>query len=367
MNPMVSDDNRWMRAALLQARFGLGRVWPNPSVGCIIVKDGLLVGQGRTADGGRPHAETEALKAAGPFAHDATAYVTLEPCSHHGKTPPCADALIKAGIKRVVISVDDPDKNVSGAGINRLIEAGVEVKTGVESETVTEFYRAYLHHRRSARPFVSVKIASTLDGKIALADGRSKWITGERTRGYVHLLRSGHDAILTASGTVRADDPTLTCRLDAYNGPQPIRIVVSSEIALKASSALAQTCSESRVIIAGVVNEGNLPKGVEALPVDIDQDGKPDLNDTIIKLGEIGVTSVMVEAGGTFIASLFKAGLVDRLIWTRSSSVIGADGLSSLGQLNLEDLSDGRMFLPQSSFRIDDDMIEIFTRQAYLS
>ena len=363
---MTSDDNRWMRAALMQARFGLGRTWPNPSVGCIIVHDGRLVGQGRTADGGRPHAETEALAMAGDAAQGATAYVTLEPCSHHGKTPPCADALINAGISRVVIGVVDPDNNVSGQGIARLSEAGINVRAGIEQDKVATFYRPYFHHRKTNRPFVTVKIASTLDGKIAMADGQSKWITGPRTRRYVHLLRARHDAMMTASGTVQADNPQLTSRLDGYDGQQPLRVVVSSHIEMDASSNLAQSKSEGRVIVAGVSGKNDLPDGVESMAVAAGADGRPDLHDVMRRLGQMGITSVMVEAGGIFLASLFKAGLVDCLVWTRSSGVIGADGLPSLGELGLDTVSDGRLFIPEKSFRIDDDMIEILTHRSYL-
>jgi diaminohydroxyphosphoribosylaminopyrimidine deaminase/5-amino-6-(5-phosphoribosylamino)uracil reductase len=361
-----ADDQRWMRAALTQARYGLGRTWPNPSVGCVIVQDGALIGMGRTADGGRPHAESEALKMAGDAACGATAYVTLEPCAHHGQTPPCADALIEAGIRRVTVGLVDPDHQVAGEGIRRLEDAGIIVTEGAEDGTVSEFYQAYLHHRTTGRPMVTAKIASTLDGKIALPDGRSKWITGDRMRQYIHLLRSQHDAILTSSGTVRADNPQLTCRLDGYDGPQSLRIVVASRAGLDLDTNLAQSTGLSRIIVIGSAPADDLADGVESIIVAADDQGYPAPQGILEHLGQMGVTSVMVEAGGTFLASLLKAGVIDRLVWTRSSGLIGGEGRPSLADLGLGDLEEGRLFSRVFSSAIEDDAIEIYMRTANL-
>jgi diaminohydroxyphosphoribosylaminopyrimidine deaminase/5-amino-6-(5-phosphoribosylamino)uracil reductase len=335
-------------------------------VGCVIVKDDLLVGQGRTGDGGRPHAETEALKMAGNAASGATAYVTLEPCAHHGQTPPCTDALIKLGIGRAVIGLVDPDHQVAGEGIKCLEEAGISMTTGVEETALLKFYQAYLHHRTTGRPMVTVKIASTLDGKIALADGRSKWITGERTRQFVHLLRSQHDAVLTSSGTVHADNPRLTCRLAGYDGPQPLRVVATSRIELDHGTNLAQSVDLGRVIVMGTAPADVLADGVESIAVASDDEGHPDPQDMLDHLGQMGVISVMVEAGGAFLTSFVKAGFADRLVWTRSSGLIGSEGRSSLDDLGLGDLEEGRLFSRVFSTVIEDDAIEIYTRKTYL-
>lgn len=362
-----ADDQRWMRAALLNARYGAGRTAPNPSVGCVIIKDNLLIGSGRTADGGRPHAETQALKDAGAAARGATAYVTLEPCSHHGKTPPCADALVESGISRVVVGALDPDANVSGQGIKRLTAAGIDVETGIEGEAVSHFYRGYFYHRRTGLPFVTAKIASTLDGKIALADGRSKWITGGRTRQFIHLMRAQHDAMLTSSGTSRADNPSLTARIDGYDGPQPLRVMASSQITLDDDSNFARTLDQAGVLILGTQAPQTLPEGVEHEIIPADPSGYPDLTILMQTLGARGIISVMVEAGGQFLSSLLKAGLIHQLVWTRSSGVIGGEGRPSLADLGLGDLSEGRIFKRISSTMIEDDAIETYINSSYLN
>lgn len=363
--PPNSDDMRWMRGALLLARYGLGRTAPNPSVGCVIVKDGKLIGRGRTADGGRPHAETQAILSADVSLKGATAYITLEPCIHHGETPPCTDALIKAGIKRVVIAALDPDPNVAGGGVAQLEANGITVVLGVCKAAAEVLLAGYFTHRRIGRPLVTVKIASSLDGRIALNDGRSQWITGGRTRDFVHLLRSQHDAVMTASGTVRADDPRLTCRIMGYAAKQPLRVVVASRFNLDDTSTLAETADEGTVAIFACDEGGGkaAPIGIKTHQIAANIDGKPCLDAVLQRLGEMGMTSVLVEAGGRFIASLLKAGLVDRLIWTRSSGVIGGDGTASLADLGLDNLSDGRMFSRMKSITIDDDSIEIFKRR----
>jgi diaminohydroxyphosphoribosylaminopyrimidine deaminase/5-amino-6-(5-phosphoribosylamino)uracil reductase len=360
------EDLRWMRSAVLLSRYGLGRVAPNPSVGCVIVNDGRLVGRGRTADGGRPHAEAVALAVAGKAAQGATAYVTLEPCAHHGKTPPCADALIKAGVGRVVIALDDPDQRVTGKGIDRLEKAGIAVTILADVVGVSEVLAGYLNRQRTGLPLVTVKIASTLDGRIALSDGQSKWITGERSRAYVHLLRAQHDAVMTASGTVRADNPALTCRLMGYDARQPLRVVVASRFDLDPASQLAQSAQSSQVMVmVGKSDKGKSADmgAVRVVDIGVGEDGQTDIKAALRHLGGLGINAVLVEAGGRFVASMLKAGLVDRLIWTRSAGVIGADGLASLAGLGLADLSDGRLFSRFKSFIIDDDMIEIFCRR----
>ncbi len=206
----AADDLRWMRTALELARRGVGNVWPNPAVGCVLVNGGRVVGRGWTQPSGRPHAETEALRRAGDLACGATAYVSLEPCSHWGRTPPCADALIAAGVRRVVVALEDPDPRVSGSGIRRLGEAGIRVDIGVSAAQAAEINAGFLTRQRLRRPLVTLKLATSLDGKIATAAGESQWITGAPARAYAHKLRAEHDAVMVGTGTALADDPQLT-------------------------------------------------------------------------------------------------------------------------------------------------------------
>ena len=358
--PDPAEDQRWMRAALLQARYALGQTAPNPAVGCVLVNNGVLVGRGRTAPGGRPHAETTAIQDAGDLAQNATAYVTLEPCSHHGQTPPCVDALITAGISRVVIAAGDPDPRVAGQGVAKLQEAGVEVTEGVLASESEAILQGYLKTRIKGRPFVTVKIASSLDGRIALANGQSKWITGPRTRHFVHLLRSQHDAMLTAMGTVRADNPSLTCRLEGYSGRQPLRVISASQNNLSPDAVLATSSDQSDVLVYASKSADQNVNDLETRIIDANEKGYPDPRLMLDDLAQGGITSVMVEAGGQFIASLMAAGVIDRLVWTRSAGLIGGDGLASMASLGLEDLSDGRIFRRVETRMIGDDVIEIF-------
>src|SRR5580700_3393612 len=234
-----------MRAALALARRGLGSTWPNPAVGCVIVNDGRVVGRGWTQKGGRPHAETEALQRAGVAAKGATAYVSLEPCSHHGKTPPCAEALIVARIARVVAAVEDPDPRVSGAGIARLRDAGVKVETGLCADEAAELNAGFFCRVKHGRPLVTLKLATSLDGRIATPSGESRWITGEAARERAHLLRATHDAVLVGTGTALADDPLLTCRLPGLADRSPVRIVLDRNLRLPATLRLFTEARET--------------------------------------------------------------------------------------------------------------------------
>ncbi|MCK5275514.1 MAG: bifunctional diaminohydroxyphosphoribosylaminopyrimidine deaminase/5-amino-6-(5-phosphoribosylamino)uracil reductase RibD, partial [Alphaproteobacteria bacterium] len=220
-----------MRAALALAGRGLGRVWPNPAVGCVLVdRDGRVTGRGWTQPGGRPHAETEALARAGGAAKGATAYVTLEPCVHHGQTPPCADALIEAGVARVIAATEDPDPRVKGGGLGRLRDAGIAVEAGLLREEAELLNAGYLMRQREGRPVVTLKLATTLDGRIATHAGESRWITGEAARARGHMMRARHDAIMVGIGTALADNPTLTCRLPGLEDRSPVRIVVDARL-----------------------------------------------------------------------------------------------------------------------------------------
>ena len=227
-----------MGAALALASRGIGNVWPNPAVGCLIVRDDIIVGRGWTRPGGRPHAETEALQQAGEAARGATAYVTLEPCAHHGKTPPCADALIAAGVARVVVALDDPDDRVNGRGLTRLSEAGIAVDVGVCADKARSLNAGFLTRVTLDRPFVAIKAATSLDGRIATGTGESQWITGEAARRRGHLLRATHDAIMIGRGTLERDDPALTCRLPGLEARSPVRVVLDSSGRYAAKSGM---------------------------------------------------------------------------------------------------------------------------------
>jgi diaminohydroxyphosphoribosylaminopyrimidine deaminase/5-amino-6-(5-phosphoribosylamino)uracil reductase len=235
-----------MRAALALARRGLGRVAPNPAVGCVLVKDGRVVGRGWTQAGGRPHAETEALARAGEAARGATAYVTLEPCSHHGKTPPCAESLIAAGISRSVVALEDPDPRVSGSGLTLLREAGIAVDTGLLAEAAAEVNAGYLMRTRTGRPLVTLKLATTLDGRIATRAGESRWITGPLARARAHLLRAESDAVLVGSGTAVTDNPRLDVRLPGLEGRSPLRVLLDGRLRLPLTHDLTPAWSFSR-------------------------------------------------------------------------------------------------------------------------
>ena len=359
--PSPQDDQRWMRAALALARRGEGRTCPNPAVGCVIVRNGCLMGRGWTRPGGRPHAETVALNDAGGTAAGATAYVTLEPCSHHGKTPPCADALISAGISRVVVAITDPDDRVSGQGIERFKAAGITVTTGVLGDEVAPFYAAYIRHRLTGLPLVTIKLATSLDGRIALADGTSQWITSAVSRARVHLMRSRTDAIMTSAATVLADNPTLNCRLPGVEGCQPLRVVVSTGLALDPSGNLRQSLDQGPVL--HLHSDDLAPTdGIEQIRVAAAGNGKPDLSAVMRALGESGITSVMVEAGGRFAASLIREGLVQRLVWMRSAMLIGHDGLPAIADLGLEKLAEGHDFKRVALYPSGPDTVEVLER-----
>lgn len=350
-----------MRLALQMARRGVGRVWPNPSVGCVIVDpDGHVVARGWTQDGGRPHAETVALGLAGTKAKGATAYVSLEPCSHHGQTGPCAQALIEAGVARVVSALEDPDPRVAGRGHEMLRAAGIDVKTGVLGEAARELNSGFLSRVQTGRPHVTLKIASTLDGRIALPSGESQWITGASARAHVHLMRARHDAIMTGIGTVLADDPELNCRLAGIDHARAVRVVVDTRGRLPAGSKLAQSARRQPVwcLVADQAKDAFSVRDVDALGVPRG-DGGVDLDAGLRVLADEGITRVLVEAGGRLAASLLKQKLVDELLWYRAPSIMG-DGRGAVGGLGLSHLPEMPRFVLRDSLRLGDDVLETY-------
>jgi diaminohydroxyphosphoribosylaminopyrimidine deaminase / 5-amino-6-(5-phosphoribosylamino)uracil reductase len=359
-----------MRAALLLAERGLGRVAPNPAVGCVITDTaGHVVGRGWTQPGGRPHAETEALRMAGAAARGGTAYVTLEPCSHHGKAPPCADALIAGGIKRCVVALKDPYPEVNGRGIRRLEDAGIAVEVGLLQAEAEETNLGFLTKVLHNRPMVTLKIASSLDGRIATAGGDSKWITGEVARAHGHRLRATHDAILVGSGTVLADDPELTCRLPGLEDRSPVRVILDGRLRTPLTSKLVASAGQVRTIL--ITNRGQDKKqrqpyqdaGVEALAVIGDQHGHPHPPYVVAMLAELGLTRVLVEGGATVAAAFFKADLVDRLHWFRAPGVIGGDGLASIAEIGLDRVAHMSRFERTAQFAAGPDTVEIHRRK----
>jgi diaminohydroxyphosphoribosylaminopyrimidine deaminase / 5-amino-6-(5-phosphoribosylamino)uracil reductase len=358
------NDDRFMALALSLARRGLGRVWPNPAVGCVIVKDGTIVGRGWTQEGGRPHAETEALRRAGNAARGATAYVTLEPCAHHGKTPPCAEALIAAGIARVVSALEDPDPRVAGKGHALLFAANIAVQVGTRADEARIVNQGFLSRVINGRPSVTLKLATTLDGKIAMLDGASRWITGERARAHVHLLRAQYDAVMIGAGTAAADDPQLTSRLPGMTASRIVRILVDTNARLSATSKLAMTAHEQPVWMLTAPNTkapaSLAGKPVEVLPVPAGENGV-DLSAALKILGDRGLTRIFVEGGATLAASLVKADLVDNLLWYRAPAIMG-EGVPALRSLSLGELAALPRFKREETIRLGEDVLETYAR-----
>lgn len=361
----VEDDRAHMRAALALARRGLGATWPNPSVGCVIVRDGVVVGRGRTGAGGRPHAETEALAVAGAAARGATVYVTLEPCSHHGRTPPCAEALVAAGVARVVAACEDPDSRVAGRGFQRLREAGIAVDVGTGADEAWDLNLGFFLRVLHGRPMVTVKLATTLDGRIATHSGRSRWITGPVARAWGHGLRANHDAIMVGIGTALADDPELTCRLPGLENRSPIRIIVDSRLRLPLTARLLtgggppvwvvcrEGCDRSRASVLASL-------GVEVITAPADPAGMPDLPRVLAALAERGLTRVLVEGGARLTASFLRTGNADRLEWFRAPSIAGGDGLPAAFPFGVDSVEGMPRFQRVGIRRAGDDLVESY-------
>jgi diaminohydroxyphosphoribosylaminopyrimidine deaminase / 5-amino-6-(5-phosphoribosylamino)uracil reductase len=356
-----------MNHALGLAARGLGRVWPNPAVGCVIVQGGRVVGRGVTQPGGRPHAERVALAQAGPAARGATAYVTLEPCAHHGQTGPCAEALIAAGIGRVVTAMTDPDPRVSGRGHALLRAADIPVTEGICGAEAAQMNAGFVKRIVQGLPFVTLKMASSLDGRTALADGSSRWITGPAARRMVHALRLSHDAVMVGVGTVLADDPDLRAR-DIGAGHQPLRIVLDAGLRTPSGSRLVQTAQENPVWI--VHDAGEAPAAAQALtkagvllvPVTAGLPGPQRAVAALRALADKGVTRILSEGGATLAASLLAADLVDALATFTAGLAIGAEGHPMLGRLPAVPLDQVRRYGPPVLQRFGPDTLTVWPR-----
>ncbi len=355
-----------MRAALALARRGLGRVWPNPAVGCVLVRDNHVIGRGWTRTGGRPHAEAEALMRAGEAASAATAYITLEPCAHTGETPPCAEALIGAGVKRAVIAVEDPDPRVSGKGVEMLKEAGMEVAIGIGEKEAREINAGFFSRITRGRPLLTLKTATTLDGRIATGTGDSRWITGPMARRRGHMMRAMNDAVITGIGTVLADDPSLTCRLPGLEDRSPVRIVVDSKLRLPLKSRLVQTACEIPVWVVAIKGASEKKRralkeaGVKIIETVKNAQGRVDLAALMTELGRLGLTRVMAEGGAAITAELLRLGLVDRLVWFRAPHVIGGDGTAAAAAFGVKALSNAPGFKSTGISKIGPDVLETY-------
>lgn len=358
-----------MRAALALARRGLGAVWPNPAVGCVIVRDGRVVGRALTAPGGRPHAEPQALAMAGEAARGATAYVTLEPCCHHGRTPPCTDALIAAGIARVVIAARDCDPRVDGGGIARLRAAGIVVEEGLLAAEAEEINAGFFSRLRLGRPLVTLKLASTLDGRIATRTGESRWITGEPARRLVHGLRGRHDAVMVGVGTVLADDPDLTCRLPGYRPGNPVRVVADTHLRTRLTSRLVATAAHAPTWLLCCAGADSARRvaleeaGAAVLSVPAGSPGI-DLAAGLRMLAGRGLTRVLVEGGAKLAAALLRADLVDRIVWFHAPAVMGGDGWPAAAAFGAGRLAEMPRFVRTSVTPVGEDMLTELKRAA---
>jgi diaminohydroxyphosphoribosylaminopyrimidine deaminase/5-amino-6-(5-phosphoribosylamino)uracil reductase len=328
MYPALNEvDRRMMRRALSLARQGEGRTSPNPPVGCVIVRDGRIVGEGWHRKAGTPHAEVHALVQAGEQARGADVYVTLEPCAHQGKTPPCALALIEARVRRVFAGTIDPNPKVCGRGMALLQEAGIDVQTGILERECRQLIEPFIRHTLTGKPFVTLKCAMTLDGKIATQTGDSVWITNEKSRRYVHKLRAKTDAVMVGRGTVVADDPRLTCRV--AGGRDPLRVVVDSALTISPAARLLHLDSSAATLIATLSTEDDRiaalqRPGVEVLNC-VEREGRIDLEALLRTLGRRGVQSLLVEGGGVLAGELLRLQLVDKVMLFYAPKLVGGD------------------------------------------
>ncbi len=383
------NDISYMHTALALARRGLGRTVPNPSVGCVIVRDGIIWGRGRTGDGGRPHAETEALKQAGARAKGATVYVSLEPCSHQGQTGPCAQALIDAGVKRVVVACTDPDPRVSGRGIQMLAAAGIEVVAGVLEEEAMALNKGFMLRITESRPLVTLKLATSRDGKIAPLNGDPLWITGDAARRHVHLERSRHDAILVGIGTIIKDNPLLTTRFEGITH-EPVRIVLDSHLKLPLESKILKGARAGSLFVfhrddpdnkavalekAGVRlfplsslrAERSNPEGEQVTDWIASspriKSGAPrnDVEEILKILGREGITRLLVEGGGKVHASFVRAGIGDRLLWYRAPTDMG-EGIPAFEGMAKDDILKTLGLKAAGTRVLGEDLLEIFKR-----
>lgn len=358
-----------MAYALSLAKRGLGRTAPNPSVGCVIVKNQQVIGIGHTAPGGRPHAETQALVMAGEQARGATLYVTLEPCCHTGLTPPCTNAIIASGITRVVIATTDCDPRVAGKSKALLENAGIIVSQGIYEEEAIRLNVGFFSACTQQRPWIHAKLATSLDGKIATSAGESQWITNAYARQRVQLLRSQHEALLTGVGTIIADNPSLTCRLPGYDYHNPIRIILDSTLRIPLSSQIVRTALQipTWIITTPYYNPAQRIAleqiGVKLLITEATENQQVFLPQALNLLATSGITRVMVEAGNHLLTSLLRLYLIDALTWMRAPLILGNDGKAAIDGLNLLSLKDSLRFKRLNIEQLGEDILEYYEKE----
>ena len=361
-------DRRFMQLALMLGRRGQGRTWPNPAVGAVVVRDGVIVGRGWTQPGGRPHAEPEALRRAGEAAQGATLYVTLEPCSHVGKSPPCVDAIIAAGIARVVSAIEDPNPEVAGQGHAKLRAAGIKVDVGLGAEEAARDHAGHFRRVRDKRPHVILKLAVSPDDKIAAAGHTPVAITGEAARTQVHLLRAQCDAILVGIGTVLADDPLLTCRLPGMEARSPVRVVLDRALRIPGTSRLVHSARETPlwVVTSELAEAAAAMKlgaaGAQVIRVATTSPPGLDVLDVLHALAVRGITRLMVEAGARVASSFVTAGLADEVWLLRGSETVGAEGVAALDALQLTAITQSPGFKVRASESLGKDTLTVYER-----
>jgi diaminohydroxyphosphoribosylaminopyrimidine deaminase/5-amino-6-(5-phosphoribosylamino)uracil reductase len=362
-------DQRFMQLALTLGRRGQGRTWPNPAVGAVVVKDGVIVGRGWTQPGGRPHAEPEALARAGEAARGATLYVTLEPCSHVGKSPPCADAIIAAGVARVVSAIEDPNPEVAGQGHARLRAAGITVDIGLGAIEAARDHAGHFRRIRDKRPHVILKLAVSSDDKIGASGRKPVAISGEAARARVHLLRAQCDAILVGIGTVRADDPLLTCRLPGMEARSPVRVVLDRSLRIPGASRLVHSARETPLwVMASSLSEAPAAMKLGAAGAQVLRVATTatppglDLMAVLHALADKGITRLMVEGGARMASSFVAAGLVDEVWLLRGPDAIGAEGVAALDALPLSAITQSPAFRVRASETLQNDTLTIYER-----
>ena len=359
------DDERYMALAFTLGRRNLGRTWPNPAVGVVIVKDGVIIARGWTQSGGRPHAEAEALRRARKAAQGATMYVTLEPCAHQGQTPPCADAIIKAGIARVVSPLEDPNPDVAGKGHARLRENGVAVDIGLGAEEARHVHAGHIMRVTRQRPYVTLKLAVSADEKAGLAGRKQAAISGEEARTRVFQMRAASDAILVGIGTVLSDNAQLTCRLPGLFERSPVRVLLDAQLRVPLSTSVVATVRETPTWVfasteaSPIAEEVLQQRGCKVFRVR-GEDGRLDLGEVLKVLAGEGITRLLVEGGPTVAASFVSAGLVDEAVLLRSEKSIGDTGIAPLEGLPLSKLTEGMQ--PRGSETLGADTLEIYAR-----
>jgi diaminohydroxyphosphoribosylaminopyrimidine deaminase/5-amino-6-(5-phosphoribosylamino)uracil reductase len=354
----MQNPQNFLSYALKLSRQHLGATAPNPVVGCVIVKNGKIISTGVTAKNGRPHAEKIAIDkvADKKILEGAEIYVTLEPCSHNGQTPPCVDEIIKNKFSKIIIAIKDPDERVNGKGIAKLQEAGIEVVCGLLEKEAREINKGFLKAKSSGLPYITLKLATSLDGKIATKNFDSKWITSEKARQFAHHLRSVNDAILVGANTVRYDDPMLDCRIAGLEEFSPKRVILSKNLDFDSGLKIFQSAEKIPTIIL-TNSKKDAPKNVELVSFS-------NLKDALRKLCASGINSLLIEGGAKTATAFLKEGLVDELVWIRNNKIIGNDGISAIGNLDFSKISEALDdFKREEIAELEEDLIEIYLKK----